>query len=76
MLRCSDGTYYTGKTTDIKKRLRQHNGEIVGGAKYTKMRRPLILHYMEEHPTNSIACQREAYLRVLSHKEKRELQNK
>ena len=43
ILECCDGTFYTGITTDMKKRLRQHNGEIVGGAKYTAARRPVRL---------------------------------
>lgn len=43
ILECCDGTFYTGITTDIKRRLRQHNGELVGGAKYTSARRPVRL---------------------------------
>jgi putative endonuclease len=43
ILECSDGSFYTGITTDIKRRLRQHNGEIVGGAKYTLARKPVRL---------------------------------
>ena len=41
ILECVDGTYYTGITTDVVRRLRQHNGELVGGAKYTSARRPV-----------------------------------
>ncbi len=43
ILECADGTLYTGITTDLKKRLRQHNGELAGGAKYTSARRPVKL---------------------------------
>ncbi|MCM8540094.1 MAG: GIY-YIG nuclease family protein [Lentisphaeraceae bacterium] len=43
ILECCDGTFYTGITTDIKRRLRQHNGEITGGAKYTCARQPVKL---------------------------------
>lgn len=43
IVRCADGTLYTGITTDVAKRLRQHNGEIAGGAKYTKGRGPCVL---------------------------------
>ena len=43
MVKCSDGSIYTGATSDICRRLRQHNGEISGGAKYTASRRPVIL---------------------------------
>ena len=70
IVKCSDGTYYTGKTTNLTKRLRQHNGEIKGGAKYTRVRRPIQLGYSETHSTNKNACQREEELKQLSHKEK------
>ena len=43
ILQCFDGSFYTGITTDIKRRIRQHNGEILGGAKYTAARRPVHL---------------------------------
>ncbi|MCM8537942.1 MAG: GIY-YIG nuclease family protein [Lentisphaeraceae bacterium] len=43
ILECNDGSYYTGITTDTERRLRQHNGELVGGAKYTSARRPVQL---------------------------------
>ena len=51
ILKCADGTFYTGITTDLKKRLRQHNGELVGGAKYTSARRPvqLLAHVSAEN---------------------------
>ncbi len=60
ILECCDGTFYTGITTDIKKRLRQHNGEIVGGAKYTAARRPVRLLVQSEPLENrSIASKLE-----------------
>lgn len=43
VLECSDNSLYTGVTTCIERRLRQHNGEISGGAKYTAGRRPVKL---------------------------------
>lgn len=43
MVRCADGSLYTGWTTDLQQRLRAHNGEIKGGAKYTRSRRPVTL---------------------------------
>ena len=47
---------YIGKTNDLHRRLRQHNGEIVGGAKYTRKGRPWShLMYVEGFPTNSLA---------------------
>lgn len=41
LLRCADDTLYTGVTRDLQRRLRQHNGELVGGASYTRARRPV-----------------------------------
>ena len=38
IVRCADGSLYTGWTTDLEKRIRAHNGEIKGGAKYTRGR--------------------------------------
>ncbi len=73
ILECSDKTFYIGKTVDIKKRLRQHNGEIKGGAKYTSGRRPVKLKYIEEHKTVTDALQREAKLKKLSRHEKIQL---
>lgn len=43
MVRCSDGSLYTGFTDDLEKRIKAHNGEIPGGAKYTRSRRPVEL---------------------------------
>ncbi len=78
MLQCADGTYYTGVTTDIARRLGEHNGEGVGhrGAKYTKARRPVVLVYEEVASDRSEAQQREAALRRLSRVEKEGLANK
>ena len=73
ILLCSDGTYYIGKTSDIKNRLRKHNGEIKGGAKYTRSRRPVSLVYSEEVLTLSDALKREIALKKLSRKEKEKL---
>lgn len=70
ILECSDKTLYIGKTTDIKKRLRQHNGEIKGGAKYTSGRRPVTLKFIEEHPSLSTALKREIELKKLDRDEK------
>lgn len=43
MVECADGSLYTGWTTDIEQRVKAHNGEIPGGAKYTRSRRPVRL---------------------------------
>lgn len=48
MLRCADGSLYTGWTVDVERRVREHNGEGKKGAKYTRLRRPCELVYYEE----------------------------
>ncbi len=58
MVECSDGTYYTGITTDIERRVVEHNTSEKG-AKYTRARRPVKLVYSEEYPDRSSASKRE-----------------
>lgn len=67
---CSDKTLYTGITTDLNRRLEEHNGIRKNGARYTKGKRPVILHYFEEFPSRSTALVREAEIRKLSHVDK------
>ena len=57
IVRCSDGTYYTGWTNDIEKRMKAHNEGK--GAKYTKTRRPVVLMYYESFQTKEEAMRRE-----------------
>lgn len=71
ILRCADGTLYTGWTTDLERRLRAHNSGQ--GAKYTRGRRPVRLVYWEEQPNRSAAQRREAAIRRLSRARKLEL---
>ena len=73
LLRCADRSLYCGITTDLAKRLRQHNGELVGGAKYTRVRRPCELVYSEEAPSRSEASKREHEMKHLSKKSKESL---
>ncbi len=47
ILLCKDGTYYTGWTTDLVNRLKAHNGQVPGGAKYTMGRRPVTLVWVK-----------------------------
>ena len=70
VLRCADGSFYTGITTDLQRRLREHNGELTGGARYTRGRRPVALHYKESARDRSVAARREAALRRLTRAEK------
>ena len=71
MLKCSDGTLYTGWTNDLKKRVEAHNSGK--GAKYTKARRPVELAYYEEFETKEQAMKREYAIKQLGRKEKQKL---
>ena len=72
MLKCADGTLYTGYTDDLDKRLAAHNaGE---GAKYTRSRRPCTLVYVETFDSKHDALSREWHIKhTMSRKEKLEL---
>jgi putative endonuclease len=64
VVECSDGTYYTGYTTDVERRVAEHNeGE---GAKYTRGRRPVTLVHVEAFGSQSRAMQREYEIKQLS----------
>ena len=73
MLRCRDGSLYTGYTTDLDARVRVHNGEGKGGAKYTRSRRPVTLAYSEEYSDKSEALKRECEIKRLSRVQKEAL---
>ena len=49
IVKCADNTFYTGITTELERRIEEHNGSDKG-AKYTRVRRPVSLVYSEEHP--------------------------
>ncbi len=59
MLRCADDSLYTGVTTDVERRVREHS-MLVKGAKYTRVRRPVQLVYTEQCNDRSQAQKREA----------------
>lgn len=69
ILKCADGSLYTGSTNNLKKRLVEHNSGK-RGAKYTKSRRPVVLMHEEKHKTLSKALRREAAIKRLTRKEK------
>ena len=73
LVQCSDGSFYTGVTTDLERRIRQHNGEIVGGANYTRARRPVALAWYEACEDRSVAQQREYWVRRSTRREKQRL---
>ncbi len=70
VLQCADGSLYTGVALDVEKRLRQHNGELAGGPRYTRGRRPVNLLWSEPAADRSTAQQREAAIKRLSRREK------
>lgn len=70
MLECADGSLYTGVATDVERRLRQHNGEIVGGARYTSGRRPVRLVWSEPCGNRAAAQVLEAQIKKLQRTEK------
>lgn len=74
ILKCSDTTLYTGITTDITRRVQEHNSSEKG-AKYTKLRRPVELVYSEEAEDRSSASKREYAIKKLTRSEKLELIN-
>ena len=59
LVRCSDDSLYCGWTTDLKRRIDAHNGHILGGAKYTRGRRPVTLVYSESFHQKQEAQRRE-----------------
>lgn len=73
ILRCADGTFYTGIATDLERRLREHNSHDRLGARYTRARRPVELIYSEPHETRSEAAKREAQIKRMSRGEKEAL---
>jgi putative endonuclease len=71
ILKCADGTFYTGWTTDPQRRVTQHNKGI--GAKYTSTRRPVELVYLETHPTRTDAMKRELAIKKMKRAQKSKL---
>ncbi len=71
IVKCRDGSLYTGWTTDLERRIKMHNEGR--GAKYTKSRRPVQLVYYESFETKPEAMRREYGLKQLGHKEKERL---
>lgn len=71
IVKCKDGTLYTGWTNNLEKRIKDHNDGK--GAKYTKARLPVELVYYETFETKEEAMSREYAIKQLSRKEKDEL---
>lgn len=75
LVECADGTLYCGVTTDIERRLKQHNGELAGGAKYTATRRPVQFKQAWSHLDRSAASRHEYQIKQLSRQQKLNLIN-
>ncbi|WP_238478303.1 GIY-YIG nuclease family protein [Natranaeroarchaeum sulfidigenes] len=71
MLECADGTLYTGYTTDVERRLDEHDSGV--GAKYTRGRTPVDLIHSESYDTKSAAMAREYEIKQLTRAEKEQL---
>jgi putative endonuclease len=71
IVECADGTLYTGWTTDPDRRVSMHNKGR--GARYTKMRGPVKLVYVEEQPNRTIAMQRERAIKKMTRERKQKL---
>ena len=69
ILRCADNTLYTGITTDIERRIFEHNN-TEKWAKYTKARRPVELVYQEQYDSRSEASKQEYAIKQMTKKEK------
>ena len=68
VLRCSDGSYYSGSTTDLRRRVYEHNQGK--GSKYTRSRIPVNIIYFESYPDRSSAQKAEAAFKKLNREKK------
>ncbi len=74
ILKCSDGSFYTGITKDLKKRVEEHNNSRLG-AKYTRGRRPVKLVYSQRKRNKSNALKEELRIKGLNREEKAKIIN-
>ena len=71
IVRCSDNSLYTGYTNNVEARINKHNAGK--GAKYTKIRRPVVLVYQEMYETKSEALRREYEIKTFTRQRKLKL---
>jgi predicted GIY-YIG superfamily endonuclease len=71
IVRCADGSLYTGWTTDLDRRIAQHNAGR--GATYTRLRRPVMLVFREDAPDRGAAMRRESVIKKLDRLRKERL---
>ena len=72
ILKCSDESFYTGITTNIERRVKEHNSSPKG-SKYTRTRRPVKVIYVREYETKPEAAQEEYRIKKLTRQKKMEL---
>ena len=70
IMRCEDGSLYTGITTDVQRRLKEHQGKLSGGAKYTKGRMPTKVEVVWQSDNRSLASKLEYRIKKLSKQDK------
>ena len=70
ILKCSDKSLYTGITTDLKRRITEHNSTSLG-AKYTRARRPVKIVYFKKFKNRSLASKEEARIKKMTREEKK-----
>ena len=73
IIKCADGSLYTGVATDLARRFEEHQAGAPKGAKYTRGKGPLELVYQREIGTRSEACKEELRIKSLSRKQKQAL---
>ena len=73
ILRCADGSLYTGITRDVARRVKEHNSNRLLAARYTRSRRPVVLVYQERAATRSAACKREYRIKRMARGDKLKL---
>ena len=71
LLRCADGSLYTGIAKDVDRRCQQHNAGTA--SRYTRSRLPVVVVYQEAHASRSLALRREAAIKSLSRRQKEAL---
>ena len=71
LVRCADGSLYTGITNNVPRRFKQHNAGIA--SRYTRSRLPVKLIYQESHASRSMALKRELAVKAMSREEKESL---
>lgn len=74
IVKCADNTLYTGVTTNVERRVDEHNS-AKKAARYTRARQPVSLYYYERQDNRSTACKREAQIKRLPKRDKLVLKN-